>query len=84
MDITPASLRDASFTLTPSGCNPVQVEEALAEIAEHLTNDNAIPPALLETQFEKVPTGFSPDEVADLFATLRHTLGDPTATAATA
>jgi hypothetical protein len=81
MDITPASLRDASFALTPSGCNPVQVEETLAEIAERLTNDSAIPAELFDADFETVSAGFSPDEVAEFFAALRETLVESTTTA---
>jgi cell division septum initiation protein DivIVA len=80
MDITPASIRDASFDLTPMGCNPVQVEEALATIAEHLANDEPVPADLLDCEFDTVSAGFSPQEVATFFAALRQDLLQPSET----
>ena len=82
MDITPAAIRDASFALTPTGCNPVQVEETLAKIAEHLTNGEIIPAELLNVQFDTVSAGFDPNEVADFFTTLEQTVITSTATPA--
>jgi hypothetical protein len=80
MDITPASIRDASFELTPTGCNPVQVEEALATIAEYVANGEQVPADLLDWEFETVSAGFSPEEVAAFFAALRQGLQEPSET----
>jgi hypothetical protein len=80
VDITPASIRDASFDLAPMGCNPVQVEEALATIAERVANDEPVPAALLDCEFETVSAGFSPQEVATFFASLRQDLLEPSQT----
>jgi hypothetical protein len=77
MDITPESIRDASFTLTPMGCNPVQVEEALATIAEHVTNGEPVSAGLLQAEFDTVSAGFSPEEVVAFFAALRQALPEP-------
>jgi hypothetical protein len=74
MDITPASIRDASFALTPTGCNPVQVEETLGIIAEHLANGDPVSPELLRGEFDTVSAGFSAEEVAAFFASLRQAL----------
>jgi len=80
MDITPASIRDASFALTPMGYNPVQVEEALATIAQHVTHGEPVPADLLDGEFENVSAGFSPQEVATFFAALRQDLLEPSET----
>jgi hypothetical protein len=77
MDITPASILDASFALTPMGCNPVQVEQALATIADHLMNGEPVSAELLQAEFDTVPAGFSSEEVAAFFATLRQALPEP-------
>jgi hypothetical protein len=77
MDITPATIRDASFALMPMGCNPVQVEEALAAIAEHVTQGKPVGAELLQAEFDTVSAGFSSDEVAAFFAALRKALLEP-------
>jgi hypothetical protein len=84
MDITPASIRDASFSLMPMGCNPDQVEEALATIAEHVTNGEAVAPDLLQAEFDTVSAGFSSEEVAAFFAGLRQALLEPSETGSVA
>jgi hypothetical protein len=80
MDFTPESIHDASFALTPSGCNPARVEETLATIAEHLTNGEPISADLLQADFDTVAAGFSPQEVAAFFAALRQRLLEPSRT----
>jgi len=80
MEITPATLRDASFTLTPMGCSPVQVEETLATIAQHMTNGEPLPADLLRGEFEIVSAGFSSEEVASFFSALRQALLEPSET----
>jgi hypothetical protein len=77
MDITPASIRDASFDLTPMGCNPVQVEEALATIAEYVAKGEPVTADLFDWEFDTVSAGFSPQEVATFFTALRHELLEP-------
>jgi hypothetical protein len=81
MEITPASIRDASFALMPMGCNPVQVEDALTTIAEHMTNGEPISADLLQAKFDSVPAGYSSDEVDAFFSALREALLEESETA---
>jgi hypothetical protein len=55
----------------PSGYNPVQVEETLARIAEHLENGELVPSELFDVDFDAVSAGFDPDHVAEFFAKLK-------------
>ena len=82
MDISPAEIRDASFPLVPSGCDPAQVEETLATIAAHVENGEPVPSQLFDVDFDTISAGFDPDHVADFFADLKDTLVTSTATAA--
>jgi hypothetical protein len=74
MDFTPTSIREASFPLTPMGFNPVQVEEALATIAQHVTNGEPVSAEMFQAEFDTVPAGFSSEHVAAFFAALRQAL----------
>ena len=47
-----ASIRNASFTLTPTGYNPEEVDRFLADLADQLAEGLAAVPATPEPQFE--------------------------------
>ena len=79
MDITPASIRDASFPLAPTGCNPVQVEETLAKIADCLGKGEVIPAQLFEVEFDTVSAGFDAGGVAAFFSSLKESAISSTA-----
>ena len=68
-----ASIRNASFSLTPTGYNPEQVDRFLGELA-----DNGIAAIdlteLRNASFSLTPTGYNPEEVDQLFRELRWDL----------
>jgi DivIVA domain-containing protein len=50
-----ASIRNASFTLTPTGYNPEEVDQFLADLADQLAAEmSAAPVATVETELERV------------------------------
>ena len=54
-----ASIRNASFTLTPTGYNPEEVDRFLADLADQLADGLAVAPAP-EPQYEAPQTFEAP------------------------
>ena len=57
-----ASIRNASFSLTPTGYNPEQVDRFLGELAESGVA-GIDPSSLRSASFSLTPTGYNPEEV---------------------
>src|SRR3954463_8975359 len=59
--IDPASIRTASFSLTPTGYNPEEVDRFLAELAD-ATPGSIDLAELRNASFSLTPTGYNPEE----------------------
>ena len=60
--IDPASIRTASFSLTPTGYNPEEVDRFLAELADATPGSIELA-ELRNASFSLTPTGYNPEEV---------------------
>src|SRR6478672_11019814 len=73
--IDPASIRTASFSLTPTGYNPEEVDRFLAELAD--ASSGSIDLAeLRNASFSLTPTGYNPEEVDRFLGSIADQLAD--------
>src|SRR6478672_3890721 len=73
--IDPASIRTASFSLTPTGYNPEEVDRFLAELAD--ASSGSIDLAeLRNASFSLTPTGYNPEEVDEFLGSIADQLAD--------
>jgi len=77
--VDPASIRNASFTLTPTGYNPEEVDRYLGELADDLGAD---PGDVRNASFSLTPTGYNPEEVDEYLSQVADTLAAGPVTAA--
>jgi DivIVA domain-containing protein len=82
------SIRNASFSLLPTGYNPEEVDAALHLIAERLVSGESCAGLASDTSFEVTDVGYAPSEVEEFFANvaaeIAHHVGDtPAAQTAT-
>jgi DivIVA domain-containing protein len=68
--LNPESIRNASFSLMPSGYNPEQVDDALNSIAERLVAGEAITDLVGQVTFDAAEVGYAQPEVDHFFAEL--------------
>ena len=70
--VDPASIRNASFTLTPTGYNPEEVDRYLGELADDL--GAADPGDVRNASFSLTPTGYNPEEVDEYLSQVADAL----------
>jgi DivIVA domain-containing protein len=76
--IDPASIRSASFSLTPTGYNPEEVDRFLGELAD--TTPGSIDLAeVRNASFSLTPTGYNPEEVDQFLGSIADQLADDSA-----
>src|SRR5436190_17449516 len=68
-----ASIRNASFSLTPTGYNPEQVDRFLGELAENGTAGIDLG-ELRNASFSLTPTGYNPEEVDQFLGSIADQL----------
>jgi DivIVA domain-containing protein len=68
--LDPESIRNASFSLMPTGYNPEQVDDALNLIAERLVAGDGSADLVGRVSFEVVDVGYAKPEVDHFFAEL--------------
>jgi DivIVA domain-containing protein len=68
--LNPESIRNASFSLMPTGYNPEQVDDALNAIAERLVAGEGIADLVGAAAFEVADVGYAQVEVDHFFAEL--------------
>ena len=73
--IDPASIRTASFSLTPTGYNPEEVDRFLAELAD-ATPGSIDLAELRNASFSLTPTGYNPEEVDQFLGSIADQLAD--------
>ena len=73
--IDPASIRTASFSLTPTGYNPEEVDRFLAELAD-ATSGSIDLAELRNASFSLTPTGYNPEEVDQFLGSIADQLAD--------
>ena len=73
--IDPASIRTASFSLTPTGYNPEEVDRFLAELAD-ATSGSIDLAELRNASFSLTPTGYNPEEVDRFLGSIADGLAD--------
>ncbi|MDX6546748.1 MAG: DivIVA protein, partial [Gaiellales bacterium] len=72
-----ASIRNASFSLTPTGYNPEQVDRFLGELADGAVADIDLS-ELRNASFSLTPTGYNPEEVDQFLGSIADQLAaDP-------
>ena len=76
--IDPASIRTASFSLTPTGYNPEEVDRFLAELAD-ATSGSIDLAELRNASFSLTPTGYNPEEVDQFLGSIADQLADASA-----
>jgi DivIVA domain-containing protein len=70
--VDPASIRNASFTLTPTGYNPEEVDRFLGDLADDLAG--AAPSDIRNASFSLTPTGYNPEEVDEYLSLVADAL----------
>jgi DivIVA domain-containing protein len=70
--LNPESIRNASFSLMPTGYNPEQVDDALNSVAERLVAGADIGDLVGHASFEVADVGYAQAEVDHFFAELAH------------
>src|SRR4029079_17210922 len=73
--IDPASIRTASFSLTPTGYNPEEVDRFLAELADATPRSIDVA-ELRNASFSLTPTGYNPEEVDQFLGSIADQLAD--------
>src|SRR3954451_9366798 len=73
--IDPASIRTASFSLTPTGYNPEEVDRFLAELAD-ATPGSIDLAELRNASCSLTPTGYNPEEVDQFLGSIADQLAD--------
>src|SRR6476620_8794145 len=73
--IDPASIRTASFSLTPTGYNPEEVDRFLAELAD-ATPGSIDLAELRNASFSLTPTGYNPEEVDQFLGSIADQLAE--------
>ena len=73
--IDPASIRSASFSLTPTGYNPEEVDRFLAELAD-ATPGSIDLAEVRNASFSLTPTGYNPEEVDQFLGSIADQLAD--------
>ena len=73
--IDPASIRTASFSLTPTGYNPEEVDRFLAELADATPGSIELA-ELRNASFSLTPTGYNPEEVDQFLGSIADQLAD--------
>src|SRR3954470_14561602 len=76
--IDPASIRTASFSLTPTGYNPEEVDRFLAELAD-ATPGSIDLAQLRNASFSLTPTGYNPEEVDQFLGSIADQLAGASA-----
>jgi hypothetical protein len=73
------SIRNASFSLLPTGYNPEEVDAALNQMAEGMAAGNEISEFAGSVSFEVTDVGYSPEEVDEFFSRVaaHATASDP-------
>src|SRR6478672_11732625 len=77
--IDPASIRSASFSLTPTGYNPEEVDRFLGELAD-ATSGSIDLAEVRNASFSLTPTGYNPEEVDQFLGSIADQLADAPAT----
>src|SRR4051794_909445 len=80
--VDPASIRNASFSLTPTGYNPEEVDRFLGDLADDLRG--ADPGDIRNASFSLTPTGYNPEEVDEYLAAVADALADESGSSAVA
>ena len=75
--IDPASIRSASFSLTPTGYNPEEVDRFLAELADATSSIDLA--EVRNASFSLTPTGYNPEEVDQFLGSIADQLADASA-----
>src|SRR3954469_13212900 len=76
--LNPESIRNASFSLMPSGYNPEQVDDALNAVAECIVAGEDVSDLVGQTSFKAADVGYAQAEVDHFFAQLsREAAGQP-------
>ena len=78
-----ASIRNASFSLTPTGYNPEEVDRFLNDLADNGL-ESANPAAIRNASFSLTPTGYNPEEVDHYLVDIADQLEDDSQPAAQA
>jgi DivIVA domain-containing protein len=73
--LNPESIRNASFSLMPTGYNPEQVDDALNAVAERLVAGETISDLVGHASFEAADVGYAQAEVDHFFAELAEQAG---------
>jgi DivIVA domain-containing protein len=73
--VDPASIRNASFSLTPTGYNPEEVDRYLAELADGIATADAFD--VRNASFSLTPTGYNPEEVDEYLSQIADALSGP-------
>ena len=73
--IDPASIRSASFSLTPTGYNPEEVDRFLGELAD-ATSGSIDLAEVRNASFSLTPTGYNPEEVDQFLGSIAEQLAD--------
>ena len=76
--IDPASIRSASFSLTPTGYNPEEVDRFLGELAD-ATSGSIDLAEVRNASFSLTPTGYNPEEVDQFLGSIADQLADASA-----
>ena len=75
----PESIRNASFTLLPTGYNPEHVDTLLDAIATRVEAGEPFVDLVDGAELESSAVGYAPEEVADFLAALAHHAQDVSA-----
>jgi DivIVA domain-containing protein len=75
--MSPETIRNASFSLLPTGYNPAEVDAMLSAVAERVASGEAVNDLTTPADFGVVDVGYAPEEVDAFFSELAAAVVTP-------